>query len=73
MDKSIKQAAMLANFSALRMTLALALELATDAEVAMKDGNANQAIGAADGIAAMVKDAAALHAAAVALHRQGRA
>ena len=72
MDKAVKQAAMLANLSALRTTLAAALERAADAENAMMDGQANQAIGAADGIAALLQDATALYAAALAQHRQER-
>ncbi|PZR93263.1 MAG: hypothetical protein DLM68_01125 [Hyphomicrobiales bacterium] len=67
MDRSIKQAAILANLSALRMTLAGALERAADAETAIKDGQINQAIGAAHGMETMLQDAAAL-----ALHRSGR-
>ena len=72
MDKAIKNAAILANLSALRMTLAGALERAADAENAVKSGEINQAIGAAMGIDTMLHDAAALHAAALALHRSGR-
>jgi hypothetical protein len=40
-----------------------------DAENAVKSGEINQAIGAAMGIDTMLQDAAALHAAALALHR----
>ena len=71
MDTTLKNAAILANLSALRMTLAGALERAADAEIAVKSGEINQAIGAAIGIDTMLQDAAALHAAALALHRQG--
>ncbi|MCI0599890.1 MAG: hypothetical protein L0Y60_10275 [Beijerinckiaceae bacterium] len=72
MDRSIKQAAILANLSALRATLAGALERATDAENAIKDGEVNQAIGAVHGIESMLQDALALYTAALALHRGGR-
>ncbi len=71
MDTSLKNAAILANLSVLRMTLAGALERAADAENAIKLGEVNQAIGAAMGLDTMLQDAAALHAAALALHRQG--
>lgn len=71
MDKTLRNAAILANLSALRMRLAGALERATDAENAIKLGEVNQAIGAAIGIDAMLQDAAALYAAALALHREG--
>ena len=71
MDTSLKNAAICANLSALRMTLAGALERAEDAENAIKLGEINQAIGAVHGIDAMLQDAAALYAAALALHRQG--
>jgi len=70
MDTSLKNAAILANLSALRMTLAGALERAEDAENAVKSGEINQAIGAVHGIDTMLQDAAALYAAALALHRQ---
>jgi hypothetical protein len=72
MDTSLKNAAICANLSALRMTLAGALERAEDAENAVKSGEINQAIGAAMGIDTMLQDAAALYAAALALHRSGR-
>jgi hypothetical protein len=72
MDTALKNAAILANLSALRMTLAGALERAADAENAIKLGEVNQAIGAAMGVETMLQDAAALHAAALALHRSGR-
>jgi hypothetical protein len=72
MDKTLKNAAILANLSALRMTLADALTRAEDAETAVKSGEINQAIGAAMGLDTMLQDAAALHAAALALHRGGR-
>ena len=61
MDTSLKNAAILANLSALRMTLAGALERAEDAENAIKLGEVNQAIGAALGIDTMLQDAAALY------------
>ena len=73
MDSSIKQTAILANLSALRMTLAGALERATDAETAIRSGEVNQAIGAVHGIETLLHDAAAHYAAALALHRSGRA
>ncbi|MGH6810796.1 MAG: hypothetical protein ACREDM_00125 [Methylocella sp.] len=73
MDRSIKETAILANLSALRATLAGALERATDAENAIKIGEVNQAIGAAHGIESILQDALALYAAALALHRSGRA
>jgi hypothetical protein len=47
MESSFKQAAILANLSALRATLAGALERAADAENTIKDGQINQVIGAA--------------------------
>jgi len=72
MDSAIKNAIQ-ANLSALRMTLALALERAADAENAIKSGEVNQAMGAAMGIETMLDDAAALYAAALALHRNRRA
>ena len=72
MDTSLKNAAILANLSALRMTLAGALERATDAENAIKLGEVNQAIGAALGIDTMLQDAAAFYGAALALRRSGR-
>lgn len=72
MDKTLRNAAILANLSALRMTLAGALERAADAENAIKLGEVNQAIGAALGVETMLQEAAALHAAALALHRSGR-
>jgi len=71
MDTALKNAAILANLSALRMTLADALKRAEDAENAIKLGEVNQAIGAALGVETMLQEAAALHAAALALHRQG--
>jgi hypothetical protein len=71
MDTTIKNAAILANLSALRMTLTIALERAADAENAIKLGEVNQAIGAVHGIDTMLQDAAALYAAALALHREG--
>ena len=73
MDTALKNAAILANLSALRMTLAGALERAADAENAIKLGEVNQAIGAAMGIDTMLQDATALYTAALALHRSGRA
>jgi len=73
MDRSIKEAAILANLSVLRATLAGALERATDAENAIKSGEINQAIGAVHGLDTMLQDATALYAAALALHRSGRA
>ncbi len=73
MDTLIKHTAILANLSALRATLAGALEFATDAETAIKNGEVNQAIGAALCIETMLQDAAALYTAALALHRSGRA
>ena len=72
MDTAIKNTAILANLYALRMTLAGALKRAEDAENAVKSGEINQAIGAVHGIDTMLQDAAALYAAALALHRQGR-
>lgn len=69
MDTTIRKTAILANLSALRLTLAAALERATEAETAMQGGNANQAIGAAIGIETLIEDAAALYRAAIALHR----
>jgi hypothetical protein len=72
MDTSLKNAAILANLSALRMTLAGALERAADAENAIKLGEVNQAIGAVHGLDTMLQDATALYAAALALHRSGR-
>lgn len=72
MDSAIRHAAILANLSALRSTLAVALERAADAENAIASGEANQAIGAAMGIETMLDDAAALYAAALALHRSRR-
>lgn len=73
MDTFIKHAAILANLSALRATLAGALDRAEDAENAIKSGEVNQAIGAAHGIETLLQEAAALYAAALALHRSGRA
>jgi hypothetical protein len=72
MDTALKNAAILANLSALRMTLAGALERAADAENAAKSGEINQAIGAAMGIDTMLQDATAFYGAALALHRSGR-
>jgi hypothetical protein len=72
MDRSIKEAAILANLSALRATLAGALERATDAENAIKLGEINQAIGAVHGLDTMLNAATALYTAALALHRSGR-
>jgi hypothetical protein len=71
MDTAIKNTAILANLYALRMTLAGALKRAEDAENAIQHGEVNQAIGAVHGIDTMLQDAAALYAAALALHRQG--
>jgi hypothetical protein len=71
MDTALKNAAILANLSALRMTLAGALERAEDAENAIRQGEINQAIGAVHGLDTMLQEAAALYAAALALHRQG--
>jgi hypothetical protein len=71
MDRTIKEAAILANLSALRATLAGALERATDAENAVKLGEINQAIGAVHGLDTMLQGATALYAAALALHRKG--
>lgn len=70
MDNSIKHAAMLANLSALTATIAAAYERAAMAEAAMQGGRANEAIGAANGIAGLLQDASALFTAALALHRQ---
>ncbi len=72
MDTALKNAAILANLSALRMTLAGALERAEDAENAIKLGEVNQAIGAAMGLDTMLQTATALYGAALALHRSGR-
>ena len=69
MEKTIKQAAIAANLSALRLTLAAALDRATDAETAILEGEINQAIGAALGIETMLDEARALFGAALALHR----
>jgi hypothetical protein len=73
MTRSVKHAAIAANLSALRVTLSTALERATDAENAVREGEINQAIGAAHGIETMLQEAAALYTAALALHRSGRA
>jgi len=72
MDKALKNAAICANLSLLCTTLACALQRAEEAKDAIRQGEINQAIGAALGIDTMLQDAAALHAAALALHRQGR-
>ena len=72
MDTSFKNAAICGNLYALRMTLADALTRAENAENAVKSGEINQAIGAVHGIDTMLQDAAALYAAALALHRSGR-
>ncbi len=69
MERTIRETAMLANLSALRRTLAIALAKAAEAETAMQGGNTNQAIGAALGIEAIIGEAAALYGAAIALHR----
>jgi hypothetical protein len=68
MDTTMHETAILANLSALRLTLTAALERATEAEAIMQDGHTNQAIGAAIGIETLIEDAAALYRAAIALH-----
>lgn len=73
MDRTIKETAIIANLSVLRATLANALERATDAESAIRNGEVNQAIGAVHGIDTMLQDALALYTASLALHRSGRA
>lgn len=65
MDTALKNAGIHANLSALRMILAGALELAAEAENAIRQGEVNQAIGAALCIDTMLQDATALHAAAL--------
>ncbi len=71
MDTTLKNAAICANLSALRMTLAGALERAEDAENAVRQGEINQAIGAVHGLDTMLETATALYGAALALHRGG--
>lgn len=72
MEKTIRQAAIAANLSALRAILENALVRAVDAESAVIDGDINQAIGAALGVETMLDEARALFGAALALHRGGR-
>jgi hypothetical protein len=72
MDRTIKEAAIFANLSALRATLAGALERARDAKNAIQQGEVNQAIGAVHGLDTMLQEAAELYTAALALHRSGR-
>ena len=72
MEKTIRQAAIAANLSALRAILENALVRAVDAESAVIDGEINQAIGAALGVETMLDEARALFGAALALHRGGR-
>lgn len=69
MERTILETALLANLSALRRTPAAALDWAEEAEIAMQEGNTNQAIGAALGIEPMIGKVAALYGAAIALHR----
>jgi hypothetical protein len=71
MGTPLKNAAICANLSALRMTLAAALERAEDAENAVRQGEINQAIGAVHGLDTMLETATALYGAALALHRGG--
>ncbi|WP_395664426.1 hypothetical protein [Methylocella sp.] len=71
MNSTTGQAIILANLSALRATLAEALERATEAENVIKAGEQNQAIGTALGIDEMLQNAAALYAAALIFHRDG--
>jgi hypothetical protein len=72
MEKTIKQAAIAANLSALCVVLENALLRAEDADTAAIEGQINQAIGAALGIETMLEEARALFGAALALHRGGR-
>jgi hypothetical protein len=69
MERTIRQAAIAANLSALRAVLEKALWRAEDAEQAVIDGPINQAIGAAIGIELMLDEARALYGAALSLHR----
>jgi hypothetical protein len=72
MEKTIKQAAIAANLSALRAVLENALVRAAIAEKAVMEGETNQAIGAALGVETLLDEARALFGAALALHRGGR-
>jgi hypothetical protein len=72
MEKTIKQAAIAANLSALRVVLENALLRAKDADTAAIEGQINQAIGAALGVETLLDEARALFGAALALHRGGR-
>jgi hypothetical protein len=69
MEKTIKQAAIAANLSALRAVLENALLRAKDADTAAIEGQINQAIGAALGVETLLDEARALFGAALALHR----
>jgi hypothetical protein len=68
-DEDITNKAIAANLEALERLLYNAHVCASEAVVAMKLGERNGAIGAALYIEDMLKQAAALHGAAVALHR----
>jgi hypothetical protein len=72
MERTIKQAAIAANLSALRAVLENALLRAKDADTAAIEGQINQAIGAALGVETLLDEARALFGAALALHRGGR-
>ena len=72
MDKSLKNAAILANLSALRMTLAGALERAADAENAIKWARSIKPSARFMDSTRCCRTPPALYAAALALHRSGR-
>ena len=72
MDRTIKQAAIAANLSALRLILREALLRAADADTEAIEGQINQAIGAALGVETLLDEARAPFGAALALHRGGR-
>jgi hypothetical protein len=58
-----------ANLTALRTMLVTALDQVDEAQVYMKDGNVNAAIGSVTGLDQLLADAKALFGAATALHR----
>jgi len=69
MDKEIKKTTIGANLEALENILYAANVRASEAVAAIKQGEINQAIGAASGIEEMLKQATALYGAALAIHR----
>ena len=72
MDTALKNAAILANLSALRMTLAGALERAKTRKTPSGKARSIRPSARPIGIDTMLQDATAFYGAALALHRSGR-